>query len=239
MKMKSLRQALLMAAVVAGTAAFLTSPALAQPAPGPPVCGGVASLMNHQIFIKNASGNKGENIVSIPSVSPINNNPTSATTNGFIDLCKRFGLNGTTSQVKQFQAQTGSVVAFDCSSTSAPTFTPGQAVLIEPTVSATGRIPGVECARPYTAYIQAGAFPRGYNLWPAPVTFAGGLLPSGAADVCTQLGLPSGSIVTRIDANLGNPQDQPCPGAGAYSTKIGEGLLIRPTSTVTGTPTIF
>src|SRR6266850_7503897 len=111
MKMKSLRQAILLAAVLAGTAALAVSPALA----APPVCGGVASLMNHQIYKwQDVTHKIGDNIVSIPAIGPINATPSSPTANGFIDLCKRFGLTGTTTILRQFSAQTpGSVATFN------------------------------------------------------------------------------------------------------------------------------
>jgi hypothetical protein len=232
MKMTSLRQAFLLAAILAGTAALTTSPVLAQPAPGNPVCGSVASLMNHQIFIKGA-GNKGNNFVSIPAVSPINNN-NSPTVNGFIQICKRFGLSipGPGGFVIQFNGQNGNVVTFDCSSSSAPPFTIGQGVLVQPNASSTGKLPGVECARPYTTYITRN------QVWPTPITVAA----ANGGDICTMMGLPVGTIVTRIDANSGNPQDVSCAAlqTPGYGLKIGEGLLIHNApSTTTGTPVIF
>src|SRR5438093_10018737 len=97
MKTKSVRQAILLAAVLAGTAVLAMSPALAVP----PVCGGVASLMNHQIYKwQDVTHKIGDNIVSIPAISPINNSPNSPSANGFIDLCKRFGLTGTTTVLR-------------------------------------------------------------------------------------------------------------------------------------------
>jgi len=252
MKMTSLRQAILMAAVFAGTAALVATPVLAQTPPGPPVCGGVASLMNHQIFLE-APGAVGDNIVSIPAVSPINNNPTNPTANGFFDLCKRFAnpsggsLIGTTTQILQFNAQAGTIATFACDSAAAPGFTPGQAVLIRPSftggTSTTGRIPGVECSRPYTAYIE-GPGVLGDNLWPTPITLAGGGAPltatsGGAQDVCTQLGLNNTSAVIRFHANSGILDSHICGTVPQFTLGLGEGVLIRPGATATGTPVIF
>lgn len=235
MRKTSLRHALLMAAVFAGTAAIIASPALAQTPPGPPVCGGVASLMNYQLTA-DVPGSKGDNIVSIPGVSPINNNPSNATGNGFFDLCKRFGLTGTPSTVQQFNAQAGTVATYDCSQPAAPTFTPGQAVLIRPTLGNSGRIPGVECTRPYTAYVE-GPGVLGDNLLPVPVTFAGSKL----YNICQTYGLTTNaSSVTHIFASTGTTEttncDQP---ASTNSLVVGDGVLFRPGATTTATPLIF
>jgi hypothetical protein len=260
MKMKSLRQAILMAALFAGTAALVTSPVLAQTPPGPPVCGGVASLMNHQIFIDtDGSGPAGNNLVSIPSVSPINNNPTSVSNNGFVDLCRRFGLfvaaPAPTSSITQFNPSAGTTTTYLCSTSSgnpspAPTFVPGQAVMIQPIVNADGRIPGVECARPYTTYTDTdGTGPKGNNLWPTPITFAGGGAPltttaGGARDICNQLVLPTGTTITQFKADAPAAiQVFTCGQAGPASNtlRIGEAVMIQPPNlaTSTGTPLIF
>lgn len=253
MKMKSLRQAFVMAVVFAGTAALMATPVLAQqqpPAPGPPVCGGVASLMNHQIYRFAGLGTfpKGANIVSIPSVSPINNTPTNHANNGFHDLCRRFGLTGTTSQIQQFDPRNPAhIQSFTCDQPiSSDDFTIGQAVYILPSADATGRLPGVECARPYTTYVE-GLGTVGDNLWPMPITVAGVGTPvagvGGLQDVCNMLGLPGGTSVIRFDALGGNQRTHLCgavPQAADVSpSPIGEGLLIRPGSTTTGTPVIF
>lgn len=150
----SMRRTLMAIALVAGSAALLTSPALAQTPPGPPVCGSVASLMNLEIF-PDAAGARGDNFVSVPAVSPVNNNPGSPSANGFQQLCQRFGLTGSSSALLQFNAQTGAIASFNCDQAVAPAWTVGQGVLIRPSGVAspiTGRIPGVECARPYTSY---------------------------------------------------------------------------------------
>jgi hypothetical protein len=245
MKMKSLRQAFLLVAIFAGTAALVASPVLAQNPPGPPVCGGVASLMNHQLFV-DAPGTFGDNIVSIPSISPVNNTPANPTSNGLIDLCRRFGLTGTLSAVLQFNASSGNICTYTCDQPATScAFTVGQAVLIRPTVGTTGRIPGVECARPYTSYVE-GPAAIGDNLYPVPLTLAGGGTPltatsGGARDLCVQLGLPAGSTVKRFFADIGNIDTFTCgqAGAAAFPLALGEGVLIQPAGTTTGTPVIF
>ncbi|MBI3447621.1 MAG: hypothetical protein HY049_01680 [Acidobacteria bacterium] len=238
MRKTSLRHALLMAAVFAGTAALVASPALAQTPPGPPACGGVASLMNLQLTA-DVPGPKGDNIVSIPAVSPVNNNPGSATTNGFFDLCRRFSLIGTTSTIQQFNAQAGTVATFDCSQAAAPTFTPGQAVLIRPTLSNAGRIPGVECTRPYIAYVE-GPGVLGDNLLPVPVTYAGSKL----FNICQTFGLTTAaSSVARFHADTGTVDTVTCDQSAATAVLgVGEGVLFRPGVTTPGggaTPLIF
>jgi hypothetical protein len=245
MKMKSVRQAILLAAVLAGTAALAVGPALAAP-----VCGGVASLMNHQLYKwQDVTHKIGDNIVSIPAISPINNNPTSPTANGFIDLCKRFGLTGTTTVLRQFKADTpGSVATYNCNQAIAPPFTPGQAVLIEPTADVTGKIPGVECAQPYTFFIEVLNKVDGDNYYPTPLTLAGGGGPltgvsGGARDLCNMMGYPAETNITQIFAQTGTVDSFLCgpahPGAAAFTLQLGNGVLVQPPSTVTATPVLF
>jgi len=225
-----------MAAVFAGTAALLASPVLAQTPPGPPVCGGVASLMNVSLT-QEGPGPKGDNIVSIPAISPINNNPATFSNNGFHDLCRRFGLTGTTSTIIQFNAQTGIPATFICNqSIASSAFTPGQAVLIQPSANATGRIPGVECTRPYTAYVEAPGT-LGDNLFPVPITYAG----SKMFNICQTFGLSTAaSSVIRFHADTGSLDTVTCDqSASVLTLGVGEGVLVRPGSTQTATPLIF
>jgi hypothetical protein len=179
-------------------------------------------------------GALGDNYVSIPAVSPINNNPTNPATNGFQSLCSRFGLTGTTSLVTQVNANAGSVTDFTCNSAAAPPFQPGQGVIIKPTAGVTGRIPGVECSQPYTAF-QEGLGALGDNYFPVPVTFAG----NDPEDLCVQLVLPAGSAVIRSDASAGAQPTHNCGQAPQFTLKIGEAVLIRPNATVTGSVMIF
>jgi hypothetical protein len=247
MKMKSVRQAILLAAVLAGTAVFAVGPALAVP---PPVCGGVASLMNHQIYKWNdVNHHEGENIVSIPAISPVNNNPGDVTKNGFIDLCKRFGLTGTTTELRQFNAQAGSITTYNCNQAVASgAWTPGQAVLIQPTADATGKIPGVECANEYAYFVWIDSTKHnGDNYYPTPVTLAGGGTPltvtsGGARDLCTMLGLPGGTLVRQIfPAPPARVDDFRCGQVGPATDplQLGAGVLIQPTGGGSGTPIIF
>lgn len=224
----SLRRAFVAVAVLAGAAALVSTPVFAQP-----VCGGVASLMNKSLA-QEGLGVLGDNIVSIPAVSPINNNPGSPTANGFIDLCRRFGLTGTTSSIQQNNANLGATTTFTCDQSAAPPFAVGQAVIIRPTVAASGRIPGVECSQAYTAFIE-GLGALGDNYFPVPVTFAG----VNGEDLCTQMGLANGSIVIRNDAAAGAQPTHVCGTVPQFSLQIGEGVLIRPTSTKTGSVLIF
>src|SRR5262245_43332033 len=157
----SLRRAFVAVALVAGASILANSPVFAQP-----VCGGVASLMNKSLA-QEGLGVLGDNIVSIPAVSPINNNPTNATANGFIDLCRRFGITRTASSIQQTNAGTGAVTTFTCNQASAPPFAVGQAVVIRPTIATSGRVPGVECAQSYTASVD-GLGALGDNYFPVP-----------------------------------------------------------------------
>lgn len=248
MKMMSRSRALVAVAVLAGTAAFFATPVLAQTPPGPPVCGSVASLMNLHIFLE-GPGAIGDNIVSFPASSPVNNNPSSAN-NGFRQICNRFGLGTTTSSLLQFNAQAGTIATFTCDQPSPPTWTPGQAAIVRPVAVATpisGRVPGVECSRPYTAYGE-GPGAQGDNLYPVPVT----ITSNSPQDLCTQLGLPTSSQVIQFVAGTLDPPSAPaaqinthlCGGVATFSLRIGEGVLIRPTGTAgaavaTGSPVIF
>ena len=233
MNMTSLRRAIIAVAVLA-TAAF---PVLAQTPPGPPVCGSVASLMNLQIYL-DASGPLGDNIVSVPAVSPVNLNPNSAN-NGFKQLCDRFLLTGTTTNVIQMNAQAGTVTSFVCNQASPPTWTVGQAALVRPSASATGRIPGIECSRPYTSYGE-GSGAAGDNMYPVPATIAS----SSPQDLCSNLSLPAGSQVIQFLAGAGTVNTHLCGATPTWALRLGEGVLIRPTgapgaAVATGSPVIF
>lgn len=229
MKMMSLRRVLTAMAVLAGTAALI-SPALAQVAPGPPVCGSVASLMNMSV-LQDGPGVQGDNLLSIPSISPINNNPASAN-NGFKQLCDRFGLATAGSSILQFNAQSGAPVTFTCDQPSPPAWTPGQAALMRPAAPATGKIPGVECSRPYRYYAD-GPGVLGDNLHAVPLTIA--LIPNSPQAYCDMMGLrpvagaiagdtildfvPSGAINTHV-----------CGTAPLFTLTLGRALLVRPST---------
>jgi hypothetical protein len=249
MKMSSVRRALIAAVVLAGTSALVTGLVPAQTPPGPPVCGSVASLMNLQIFLDtDGSGPKGNNIVSLPAVNP---------TRTFQDVCRRFGIpagsgspNGTA--VTQFNADTGGTVTVLCNQPVDQNLTDGQAVLVQPVAAGladpnniTGRIPGVECARPYTSYGDAGGA-IGDNLFPTPVTIA----TSSPEDLCGMLNLPSdpngvnSASVIHFVAGPGSILTHRCGQTPTFGLRIGEGVLIRPPGTpgspvATGTPVIF
>lgn len=226
----SLRKALIAVAVVA--VAGITSSLMAQTPPGPPNCGSVASLMKADLY-PDAFGAKGDNILSIPSVGPVNADASQ----GFRRLCDRFGLGaagdaGATSTLIQFNAQSGSTITYQCSQAVAPTFTAGQAVLIRPTGTGaaagppiTGNIPGVECSRRYVAYGE-GSGATGDNLFPVPLSF----ISNQALDLCSQLGLAgTAAQVIQFDANLGNIGTQLCNAAvNTVVLKLGGGVLIRP-----------
>jgi hypothetical protein len=225
MKTVHIRRAI-MTMALAGGLAFLASPAFAQPS-----CGSVASLMNAAIY-QDGPGAVGDNLLSIPAVSPIN--VALGPNNGFKQLCNRFGLTGTTSLVIQFDAQAGNITTFQCDQAAAPPFTAGQAVLIRPTASGNGRIPGVECSQSYTTYIE-GAGALGDNLFPVPLT-------ATAADpqvLCGQLNLVNNSQVIRFDAQAGNIQSHLCGQVPVFNLVLGEAVLIRPLSTATGAAIIY
>jgi len=235
---KSMRRALV--AIVACSAA-LVSPVLAQTPPGPPVCGSVASLMNIELFLE-ATGAKGDNFISIPAVGPLNENPTSGASNGFKQICNRFGLAGSTSAIMQFNAQGGTVTTFTCDQVSAPSWTVGQGALVRPAGVATpitGRIPGIECARPYTSYGE-GSGATGDNIYPVPLT----ITTASPEVLCGQLLLPSGSQVIQFLAGPGNINIHLCGSTATFSLNLGAAVLIRPTgaagsAVATGTPVIY
>jgi len=215
------------------------------------VCGGVASLMAKQAFADtDLGGPLGNNYTSIPGSSPINNNPTSSSSNGFKQLCNRFGINGV-GDVLQYNAQAGTIVTFSCSAGgAAPPWQQGQGAWIRPFSGGpyTGRIPGAECAQTYTTYIDTdGSGPLGDNIWPTPVTFAG----DDPEDVCDQLQLTGYNVpVTNPDtartAVIQFKADSPaavrthfCGTSPQFNLVVGEALLIRPLVTSTGTPVLF
>jgi hypothetical protein len=228
MKMSALRRTVFAVAAFAGMAALATSPALAQAPPGPPVCGSVASLMNLEIWGEGLAA-LGDNIVSIPAVSPINNNPSSAN-NGFRQICDRFGLGTGSSAALQFNGQTGQVVTYLCSQPAPPGWQPGQATLVRPTTipagaSTTGRIPGVECSQPYTSYGE-GVGAVGDNMYSVPNT----ITSSSPEDLCNQLNLPPSSAVLDFVAGpTSNVRTHLCTQTPTFSLRLGNGVLIRPT----------
>jgi hypothetical protein len=228
MKMMSLRRVLSAVAVLAGTAA-LVSPALAQAPPGPPVCGAVASLMNISL-IQDGGGAVGDNLLSVPGISPINNNPSSAN-NGFKQMCTRFGLATAGSSILQFNAQSGTPVTFTCDQPSPPTWIVGQGVLIRPAAAATGKVPGVECAQPYR-YFADGPAVQGDNVHPVPLTIA--LIPNNPQVYCDMMGLrPQGVVAgdTILDFNpAGTINTHVCGTAPLFNLTLGRALLVRPST---------
>lgn len=224
----SIRRALVAIALVAGTAALVT-PVLAQTPPGPPVCGNVAGLVNYELFLEGFAA-KGDNFVSIPQQGPLtagnNTQPGSAANQTFKQLCTRFGLTGTTSSIQQFNADTGNITSYTCDQGAAPQFTEGQGVLIRPVGVAgqiTGRIPGVECSRDYTAYGE-GFGALGDNIAWIPLT-----VTTNSPEVfCQQLSLPAGSSVQQFIAGAGNINSHTCGAAATYTLRVGEALLVRP-----------
>jgi hypothetical protein len=221
MNMSALRRSFIAAAVFAGTAALFSSPVLAQAPPGPPVCGSVASLMNLELFPEGLAA-LGDNIVSIPAVSPV----TASGVNGFRQLCIRFGLDGTSTTLTQFNAQTGQNIAALCSSPNPANFQQGQAVLIRPvgvTPPITGRIPGVECSQPYTSYGE-GLAAVGDNQYSVPLT----ITSTSPEDLCDQLNLPATSAVIDFVAGPGTTNTHLCGTTPTFSLRLGYGVLIRP-----------
>jgi hypothetical protein len=253
--MSALRRTVFAVAAFAGMAALATSPALAQAPPGPPVCGSVASLMNLEIWGE-GFGALGDNFISIPAISPVNNQPPPS--GGFSNLCTRFGIPSGGASLIQFQANTGGLgtQTFICGQAPSAVYSAGQAVLIRPTVgpggalppgsSSTGRIPGVECSQPYTSYGE-GLGAIGDNLYPVPLTIV--LTPVGGGgspeDLCLQLNLPAGSSVQDFVAGpTSNIRTHLCTQTPTFGLRIGQGVLIRPTGTpgaavATGQPIIF
>ncbi len=233
MKSFSLRRALMMVALVGGVALVAGSAfAAGPPPPGPPVCGSVASLMNHPIYVEGL-GAKGDNIVSIPGVSPLHDSPSDPLNNGFMQLCKRCGIDGTGSLIMQFDPALGNIVAHACNAAAAPPWQQGQAVLIRPTADSTCIIPGVECSQPYDVYVN-GPGALGDNLFPVPLTIWGPAAPN-PQDVCDQLNLqaPSDQVI-RFDAGPGNIATHDCGSTPVWNLVLGEGVLIQPTGTRTG-----
>lgn len=220
-----IRRAVMMMALIGGVA-LVSSPVFAQPS-----CGSVASLMNKAITV-DGPGAAGDNLISIPAVSPINQ--ASGPNNGFIQICRRFGLLGTTSLVIQFDANLGNISTFQCDQAAAPPWTSGQAALVRPSVSGNGRIPGVECSQSYTSYVD-GAGALGDNLFPVPLTATA----SDPEQLCNQLNLPAGSQVNRFDAAAGNIAAHNCGSVAVFNLTLGEAVLIRPTATATGAPLIY
>lgn len=258
MNMNTLRRAIMGVALAGGAVALVVSPVFAAgpTPPGPPTCGSVASLMNLQIA-SDVTGIGGNNYISIPGVSPINNNPTSSgPDNGFKQLCAAFGLTTGATAVQQFNGQAGQVETYNCNQPVAPEWTPGQGAFLLSTEFAgtrSGRIPGVECARPYSAFAD-GPGAAGDHIFPIPLTIAG----SNLQDVCDQLNLrpieghcngancdagllgnactldtqcnTQGDAVQYADAVAGAGNDFICGQAGAPGLVLGRGLLIRPTT---------
>lgn len=233
MKMMSFRRILGAVAVLAGTAA-LVSPALAQAPPGPPVCGSVASLMNMSLA-PDGPGVQGDNLLSIPSISPINANPTGAN-NGFKQLCTRFGLATAATSVLQFNAQGGSPVTYTCDQPSPPTWQTGQGVLMRPGAAASGKIPGVECSQPYRYYAD-GPSVFGDNIHAVPLTIA--LIPNSPQVYCDMMGLRptvgpiNGDTILDFNPGVGGPagiNTHVCGGAPLFTLTIGRGLLVRPST---------
>src|SRR5262249_10489060 len=160
-------------------------------------------------------------------------------------LCRIFGLFGagsTPSLVTQWDPNCGAIIQYACAGTAsnpnpAPEFLPGQAVMIQPSVDASGVIPGTECAEPYTSYTDtAGSGPKGHTLVPTPIPFVGGGLPltttsGGARDICNQLGLPAGTSIVQFKAcTPAAIQIFTCGQAGpaAVALRVGEGVMIQP-----------
>lgn len=238
--MNSLRRAFIAIAVLA-MAAVLASPALAQARTAVPRPVSVASLMNLELYLE-AFGAKGDNIISIPGVGPMNENASNSAGNGFKQICRRFGIDGSPSAILQFNAQTGTITTYTCDQISAPVWTPGEAAMVRPSGVAapiTGRIPGVESAWEYNAYGE-GAGALGDNLYPVPLTLA----TSSPEGLCGMLNLPAGSQILQLLAGPGNINTHLCGAAPTFSLRLGEGVLIRPTGTpgakvATGTPTLY
>jgi hypothetical protein len=226
----------MMVALVGGVA-LVASPAFAAgpTPPGDPVCGSVASLMNIPIYAEGL-GAIGDNYVSIPAVSPLNDSPASPSANGFQQLCDRCGMDGTSSTIIQVDPDLGQITTFTCTSSAAPPWQQGSGVLIRPDADHTCYIPGVECAQAYTNYGPDVAGAKGDNYWPMPLTFVG-LQPD---IVCTALNLEDGDEVRRVDADLGNIFSFLCGQTPTWNMVLGEALVIKANSfTVTGTPTIY
>jgi hypothetical protein len=227
---------MMMVALVGGVA-LVASPAFAAgpPPPGPPACGNVAGLMHIKIYAEGL-GAIGDNYVSIPAVSPLNNNPTNPNNNGFQQLCTRCGMAGTSSAILQVDPDLGQITTFQCSSAAAPPWQQGQAVMIRPDADHDCYIPGVECAQPYTSYGPDVAGAKGDNYWPMPLSFVG-VTPDV---VCTDLGLNTGDEVRRVAAQAGNIFSFLCGQVPTWNLVMGEGVVIKAnTATVTGTPVIY
>jgi hypothetical protein len=102
--------------------------------------------------------------------------------------------------------------------------------MVKPATAATGKIPGVECARPYTYYADSSG-PLGDNLHPVPLSIA--LIPNSPQAYCSMMGLrdtagaiPGDTILDFVPAT--GPQTHVCGQAALFNLTIGRALMVRP-----------
>lgn len=218
-------------------ASLAANPAWAQPCPAGPFPGTIdLSAAPPVTFIcQEGLAHIGDNLIEIHAFSPVNQNPANPFTNGFQQLCQIFGLVGTTSEILQVDAQAGMISVFICDQIAAPPFQPCQGVLIRPAMNAAGIIPVDHVVVPpdfegtwtYTSHPD-GLGALGDNLFGVPHTADLAIPPTlNPEDLCGNLNLPAGAMVTRIDACLGWVYSHLCGSIPVFNLVPNEAVLIR------------
>lgn len=163
---------------------------------------------------------KGDNWISLPL-----NNPYAKAS----DVCTQLGLSAGAGVVTRLNPVTGAPQSFTCGG---PVFlayalVQGEAIKIRNNNAINGIVVGSHDPTFVYNLVAATPVPKGDNWISVPYHTTA----IKAADLCTDMGLANGAVVTRLNAVTGAPQSFTCGGPVflSFSLTIGEGLKVRPT----------
>jgi len=140
------------------------------------------------------------------------------------DVCAALGLTPGIGVVRQVDPGTGVTTSHTCGNAGPFNLVPARCVLILNNVPTAGILAGSQPpGATYTIAPQTVPFPRGFNLFTVPYNSTA----CTAEDLCTQIGLPAGATIRRLNSATGVQQSHSCGGAGAFNLVLGECVAIQ------------
>jgi hypothetical protein len=175
----------------------------------------MAFKLNKQIF-ELASGGKGKNYISFPDRGP-HQGP-----GGLTNICAALNLTDGTGEIKQVDAQAGTVNSFICGQLETWTFQDGVGVVVTSPTPTSGIIVGADTPGNSFELYDLGTPPIGYNNFPVEYHTTA-VTPE---DICNQCGLSTSAQVLRFDAQNGQILTHNCTQLPLWNLVLGEAVLI-------------